>query len=98
MQQIDQSSMLQLVLMERTELSEHIRILREDRLHETQSQFAERLGLSRIAVARYEAGRVPKRAILRVLRELAFEVDYRSGFEVFSRVSGQQPPADPENS
>src|SRR5256885_17024386 len=85
--------------MERTELSEHIRILREDYLHETQSQFAERLGLSRIAVARYEAGRVPKRAVLRVLREIAADVDYRSGSVVFSRASGQQPPpAEPENS
>jgi transcriptional regulator with XRE-family HTH domain len=75
--------------MERTDLGEHVRKLRETYFRETQAEFAERLSLSRVAITRYETGeRVPKRAVLTALMNLAAEKEYIPGTLAFSRVLG----------
>lgn len=75
--------------MERTELAEHIRKLRENHYQETQAEFAARLGLSRVAITRYETSeRVPKRSVLKALYSLAAEKNDRTGMLTFSRAIG----------
>jgi transcriptional regulator with XRE-family HTH domain len=74
--------------MGRSQLASHIRTLREDFFKETQAQFAARLNLSRVAVSRYEVGRVPKREILELLRKLAVEKEYVPAQFAFVRALG----------
>ncbi len=55
--------------MRATEVGERIRQIREE-LGLTQGEFAERLGVTRASVARYEAGRVPSLNLLRHIARL----------------------------
>jgi transcriptional regulator with XRE-family HTH domain len=75
--------------MERTDLGETIRKLRETYYKERQEDFGKRLGVSRVAVTRYETGeRVPRRAILDKLLELATERQYVPGAYAFTQALG----------
>lgn len=77
-----------LAMKKRTELSEHIRVLRQDFFHENQSEFAARLGLTTVSVARYETVRVPKRPVLKALENLALDVGDKAGATAFRRAIG----------
>jgi hypothetical protein len=73
---------------ERSLISEHIRTLRKSHFRENQTQFAKRLSLAPVTVARYETNTLPPTDALRKLLDLSEDVGYADGMSAFSSALG----------